>query len=107
MKDKLGDPVVANQVDMARLGCTSEIREHMYILVHVQCLIHLIVFIRIMNALFGIVLVEYVVILCLAYAATQLIDELDAQHLVLDVLVVVYPQCKRGAWNLLGNTSIS
>lgn len=50
---------------MVGLGCTSETRMHKYIVPHLQCLIHLVVFIHVMNALFVSILVEYVMILFL------------------------------------------
>lgn len=69
--------------------------------VYIQSLIHIIVLYALWT-LFVSILAEYVVVLCLVCATTQLIDELDAlfpQQLVFNALGVVYPpphtRCKR------------
>lgn len=61
--------------------------------VYIQSLIHIIVLYALWT-LFVSILAEYVVVLCLVCATTQLIDELDAlfpQQLVFNALGVVYP----------------
>jgi hypothetical protein len=95
MKDGSDDPIVVDREMRLDLVAQVNFKVYLYIIVHLQCLIHLIVFTRIMNALLVNILAKYVVVLYLQvqpHISSMSWMLISRNNRCVDALGVVYPQ---------------